>query len=76
MRDRQKRCAAALRCRDFESVPGRHGKRSRCGKRMRGASYEVTACGNVVCCEDCALVHAEECEVRVRTVQCSLRCVV
>ena len=64
---RRKRCAAASRCTNFESVPDRHGKRRRCGKRMRGARYEVTACGNVVCCE---LVHAEECEVRVAVVQC------
>ena len=68
---RQKRCVAASRCTNFESVPGRHGKRRRGGKRMRGARYEVTACGNVVCCEDCEVVHAEECEVRVANVQCS-----
>ena len=39
---------------------------------MRGARYEVTACGNVVCYEDCEVVHAEECEVRVAIVQCSV----
>ena len=57
-------CAAGSRCTDFESVPGRNGKRRRCGKRMQGAASEVTACGKVVCCEDCEVVHTEDCEVR------------
>ena len=39
---------------------------------MQGAAYEATACGKVVCCEGRALVHAEECEVRVTTMQCSV----
>ena len=64
MSGRRKRCAAGSRCRNFETGPGRNGKRHRDGKRVQGAACEVTACGRVVCCEDCDVVHTEECEVR------------
>ena len=36
---------------------------------MSGAQFERTACGKVTCCEDCALIHARECEVGVKLVQ-------
>ena len=33
---------------------------------------ENTACGNVTCCEDCALIHFRECKARMRVVQRSV----
>ena len=64
MPNRQKRCAAAARCTNFDSVPDRHRKRYRCGIGVQGAAYGVTANGKMVCCEDCEVVHAEEGRVR------------
>ena len=63
------RCAAAARCTTGEEVAGRNGKRRRCGRRVSGAQFERSACGNVTCCENSALIHAREGEVRVEVVQ-------
>ncbi len=57
------RCAAASRCTNYEVLAGRNGKRRRCGRRVSGVQFEKSACGNVTCSEDCALIHAQECEV-------------
>ena len=66
------RCAAASRCTNYVALAGTNGETRRCGRRVWGLPSENTACGNVTCCEDCALIHARECEVRVRFVQRSV----
>jgi hypothetical protein len=66
------RCAAAWRCTTYEVLAGRNGKRRRCGNRVWGVPFEESACGNVTCCEDYALMHARECEVKVQVVQRSV----
>ena len=62
-------CVVPTMCTNSEEVAGRNGKRRRCGRRVRGVLFENTACGNVTYCEECALIHARECEVRLRIVQ-------
>ena len=65
----QTHCIAGSQCTQYETVAGADGKRRRRGKRMRGDPDEDTASGKVVCCGDCARVHAEKCEVRGNGVQ-------
>ena len=48
------------------------GKRRRCGRRVSGVQLENSACGNVTCSEHCALIHAQDCEVRVKFVKRSV----
>ena len=38
----------------------------------RGLHFENSAFGKVTCSEHCALIHAQECEVRVKLVQQSV----
>ncbi len=65
-------CAAASRCTNFEVLAGRNGKRRVGGRRVSGVQFENSACGNVTCSEDCALIHGQECEPRLNL--CSKVC--